>query len=176
LFIIYVIALGIVIGYICGGRLKWITNVPLHYKPLVLCAISIQLVIFSDLPFVIMIPDGVISLLHIISYILLIAFIVLNFKVPGIPIIGLGALLNSLVIFLNGGYMPSLLVNGNESIDNNITNISNKTLLPWLGDIFPLPEWLPLTNNFSIGDIFIGIGACIYLVINMKPHNKYPDY
>jgi hypothetical protein len=175
LFIIYVIVIGIIIGYLCGGELKYITDITLYYKPLVICAIFIQLIIFSDFSFVLLLSDIAISVLHIISYILLIAFIVLNFKIPGISVIGLGALLNSLVIFLNGGYMPSLLVKHTGAIDNNIIDISDKTIFPLLGDIFSLPEWLPLTNNFSIGDILIGIGACIYFVINMKPHSKQPN-
>jgi hypothetical protein len=31
--------------------------------------------------------------------------------------------------------------------------------LPWLGDVFAVPEGFPLANVFSIGDIIMAVGA-----------------
>jgi hypothetical protein len=173
LFIIYAIIIGILIGYIRGGNLKWITNKAMKYVWLIFCSIAIQLVIFSSLPFIKLSPDYIIAALHLVSYTLIIIFILFNIKIPGIAIVGFGSFLNFLVIFLNGGFMPSvssdLIKNfGKNTIDKNITTMSKHTYLPWLGDIFHLPAWLPLTNNFSIGDIIVALGVCIYFSLNMK--------
>jgi hypothetical protein len=172
LFIIYAILIGIIIGYIRGGKLKWITNRAMKYVWLIFFSIAIQLVIFSGLPYIKQSPDYIIAALHLISYTLIIVFILYNIKIPGIAVVGFGSFLNFLVIFLNGGFMPSVSLGlirniGKNTIDNNITTMSKHTYLPWLGDIFHLPAWLPLTNNFSIGDIIIALGVCIYFSLNM---------
>ena len=173
LFIIYAILIGVLIGYIRGGALKWITNRVMKHMWLIFCSISIQLVIFSSLPFIKLLPDYIIAALHLISYTLIIIFILFNIKIPGIAVVGLGSSLNFLVIFLNGGYMPSLSLTPirdfGKIIDKNITQISKHTYLTLLGDIFHLPAWLPLTNNFSIGDIIVALGVCVYFSINMSP-------
>ena len=170
MFIVYIVVLGIVAGYIRGGSLRRITRTPLKRSSLVITAIAIQLVIFSELSFVITAPQLIITSLQIISYILIIIFLIINYKVPGLLILGAGVVLNSLVIFLNGGYMPSAhtstaVIDGR--IDNNIVAIAHDTVLPWLGDIFRLPKWLPFTNWFSIGDILIGVGVFLYFYITM---------
>jgi hypothetical protein len=48
-----------------------------------------------------------------------------------------------------------------------------RTLLPWLGDVFVLPRPLPFANVFSIGDVLIGLGAVWFLVRAM--HRRVPD-
>ena len=60
------------------------------------------------------------------------------------------------------------LLNQGEPVHNS-ANMTGNTLLPWLGDIFYLPSWIPFSNVFSIGDIIIAIGICIYIVKNMHP-------
>ena len=181
MFIIYAVILGILLGLICGGNLKFLVQRPLYWKLLAICAFLIQIVIFSDIPFAKSLSGNVITILHIISYIFLLAFWIRNIKVPGIPVIGAGIFSNSLVIILNGGYMPTFSKNlENTSVSNaaeaisrgdavhNSIETTRSTLLPWLGDIFYMPSWVPFSNVFSIGDILIAAGICIYLVVNMK--------
>ena len=31
-------------------------------------------------------------------------------------------------------------------------------MLPWLGDVFAVPAWLPFANVFSIGDVLVLVG------------------
>ena len=33
--------------------------------------------------------------------------------------------------------------------------------VPWLVDRFAAPDWVPLTNVFSVGDVVIAIGAVV---------------
>jgi hypothetical protein len=36
--------------------------------------------------------------------------------------------------------------------------------LPWLVDRWPAPEWVPLANVFSVGDVVIALGAVVLVV------------
>lgn len=182
MFILYAVVLGIILGYITGGRMKNVAQRPLHWKGLALSAFAIQLVIFSNVPFMASVPKPVTVVLHYASYLLLLIFIIMNLKNTGIIIVGTGIFLNTLVIFLNGGYMPTIPENlKNTSVGktaeaisqgiavNNSAKMAGDTLLPWLGDVFYLPSWVPFSNVFSIGDILIAAGICVYIVINMRP-------
>lgn len=182
MFILYAVVFGIILGYATKGRLKNMVLRPLYWKSFVFLAFSIQLVIFSNLTFIETLPAIFIIIMHYFSYICLLAFIVRNIKNYGINVVGIGIFLNSLVIFINGGYMPTIpqnlkntsvwqsaeAINQGEAVQNS-AKMTSETLLPWLGDIFYLPSWIPLSNVFSIGDILIAAGICIYIVINMHP-------
>lgn len=190
MFITYAFLLGIAAGYLRGGSIKNLTQTPLVCNGLAFSAFALQIIIFSDLFPIKVLPPALIIFFHILSYILLIAFIFLNRRNHSLLIIGSGICLNGLVILLNGGYMPTHpeklsntsmnrfvapLQEGN-AVHNSIS-IDQNTLLPWLGDIFSLPSWLPLSNVFSIGDILIGMGIFLYFFIHMKPslvqHNDH---
>lgn len=182
MFILYAVVFGLILGYATKGRLQYMTLRPMYWKALALFAFAIQLIIFSNLSFIAELPDMIIVIFHYASYIFLLAFVIRNFKNLGITVVGIGILLNSLVIFLNGGHMPTLpqnfkntsvgksadILNQGETVHNS-AKLTGQTLLPWLGDIFYLPSWVPLSNVFSIGDILIALGICIYIVINMHP-------
>lgn len=184
MFVLYAVILGILIGYISGGRLKYLSQRLFKNLLLVITGFSIQILIFSDISFLKPLQNypGIITSLHILSYLLILAFVASNYKLPGIAFIGIGILLNATVIILNKGHMPAsiesfssssvgkyadLLIRG-ETI-NNSKAIAEDTILPWLGDIFAIPSYIPFSNVFSIGDIVIAIGVCIYFVLNMKP-------
>ena len=185
MFILYAVILGILIGYITKGNLKNIIQRPLFWTGLVFAAFAIQLVIFSNIPFVLTLPKAIIIVLHYVSYICLLIFVVRNYKNLGICVIGIGIFLNALVIFLNGGHMPTIVENLlntsiGQSIDlvgqgdavHNSAKMTSDTLLPFLGDIFYMPSWIPLSNVFSIGDIIIAVGICLYIAIHMHPVRK----
>lgn len=182
MFILYAVIIGVVIGYLRGGRMKWFMYRPLRQKELVIGAFLIQIILFSQIPLFQTIPHTVTAYLHLLSYGCLMIFIFLNKNLAGFPILGAGIFSNALAISLNGGYMPTYLHNlehtsmakYSELIAkgepfNNSMIITGNTKLPWLCDVFRLPKWLPLSNVFSIGDILIAIGICLFLAINMKP-------
>lgn len=182
MFFIFFVVLGIVIGYAAGGRLSNLLHRPLRYSYLAISALVIQLVIFSDFPFVELIKGAIVPF-HFVSYACLLAFVLLNRRHAGVVLAGLGIFLNSFVIFINGGYMPTFAENiKNTSMAGNAEAVSQgeavhnsmqatgDTLFPWLGDIFYLPSWFPLSNVFSIGDILIAVGICLYLIMSMQSH------
>jgi hypothetical protein len=90
-----------------------------------------------------------------------------------------GVGLNALVIAANQGYMPqspeaAAAVWGATRFDptrlQNITPMRPETLLPWLGDIFPQPRWLPRPNVVSIGDILLALGVAGWAFIAALPN------
>lgn len=182
MFILYAVVLGIIIGYAAKGSIKNFALRPLYWKLLALLSFTVQLIIFSNLTFIEAMPTTLKVILHYFSYLCLLTFIIRNIKNFGLNIAGFGIFLNSLVISLNGGHMPTLpqnlkntsvgqsadLINQGEAIHNSV-KMTNETLLPWLGDIFYLPSWIPFSNVFSIGDIIIAVGIFIYIVFNMHP-------
>jgi hypothetical protein len=49
--------------------------------------------------------------------------------------------------------------------------MSSDSRLPWLGDILPLPSWLPRANVLSIGDVVLalGVGGWIFASVMRSP-------
>ena len=181
MFILYAVIIGIIIGYLYKGRLKNLLKHPLKYIWLAIIGFLIQILIFSDIP-AFQLGKTSLAIFYLISYIFIFTFIILNRKIPGMIIIGIGTILNAAVIFLNGGYMPVSIesfektsIGKNEAMllhegdtTNNSQAINKDTILPWLGDIFYIPAWLPFSNVFSIGDILIAFGVCVYFIQGMK--------
>lgn len=181
MFIVYSLIIGIIIGYCTGGNIKNLAGQRFRHIWIVIFAFIVQVLLFSDFTFL-KFDSFIVVPLHLASYAALLTFVFLNRKVWGVVVIGAGIFLNSLVIFLNGGYMPTYSeylastsmsrhaeAIGRGDIVHNSIGITEETLLPWLGDIFHLPSWIPFSNVFSIGDMIIGVGVCIYFAYAMRP-------
>lgn len=118
------------------------------------------------------------------SYVLVLAFIVLNRRRVGFLVIGAGALLNLLAIVTNGGLMPISPANmekagfGDElaklelgdavPLSKNVLLEESDTNLQWLTDRFAWDSPGPFPV-FSVGDVIIGIGLVIVLVALFLP-------
>jgi hypothetical protein len=80
---------------------------------------------------------------------------------------GLGIALNLTVIVANGGWMPRVDAVAAHPIDrgdqasalNNTTPMAADTRLWWLGDTIAQPDWLPMANVVSPGDLLLSLGA-----------------
>lgn len=186
------VAIGLLIGILTGGSFSGFSVARFRFFPLLIAAALIQVVIFTP-------PVGTYEIIHdtgrfIYMGTLLATLFVLvsNVHIPGLKIVLLGAALNALVIFANGGYMPSPesalreagrydhVVQEQADIDagkriphTNSTITDEDTRLEYLGDIIAIPEGYPLANVISIGDIFIALGAAIavYRVMHLKPQD-----
>lgn len=108
-----------------------------------------------------------------------------NRKYAGLWFIGVGALLNALVMMFNGGRMPvdvgrlSTEAYMTEALDLILKGADNKhvaidatTKIPALADIYSVPGFLGLGMPLiSIGDIIIAVGLfllCIQFVLNPR--------
>lgn len=150
-------------------------SIQIHHIWLVLAAYMPQFFIFFLPATRSMIPDRWVSILFMLSQILLLAFIWFNRKIPGGWLMGLGLLLNFLVISLNSGMMPltpenaqHLLPTGSSATltlgervgtSKDILLERSATKLWFLGDIFLLPKWLGYPLAFSPGDVCLSLGA-----------------
>jgi hypothetical protein len=41
--------------------------------------------------------------------------------------------------------------------------------LSWLVDRWAAPDWVPLANVFSVGDVVIAVGAFVVVLVAMRP-------
>lgn len=149
---------------IAGGDLRRLSRLEFRYAPLLLFALLVQVVIISVIPEG---NEGVKEVVHIGSYLLVFVFLALNVRVPGVWLIGLGALLNFVAIAANGGVMPADAdairragMARDEGSFENSQVVENPRLLI-LGDRFALPESWPVSNVFSVGDVLIVLGAAL---------------
>jgi hypothetical protein len=126
-------------------------------------------------------PDEVASVCLVCSQFLLLVFAAVNWRLTGMPMLALGLGCNLAVILANGGFMPltwdaaaSLatpsVLNSLElgerisSGSKDILLLDAQIVLSWLADRFVPPHFLPYRFAFSLGDIFIAIGAFWLLV------------
>jgi hypothetical protein len=146
-----------------GGRLGRLASIRVRGTWVPVVALAGQVLITTILPGG---SPAVHKAVHIGTYVLIGAILWCNRRLPGIPVIGLGAVLNALVIIVNGGQMAASrtaervaglhLPPGFE----NSAPLAHPHLL-WLGDIIPWPG--PFPNVLSIGDGLIYAGALILL-------------
>ena len=92
---------------------------------------------------------------------------------PRMLVVALGAASNLAAIIANGGYMPASIAAMEalgkvpKTVYSNSAVVPEPALAP-LTDIFALPSWLPWANIFSIGDVLIGLGVVLVIVLAMR--------
>jgi len=177
------ILLGVVLGYLFGGRLSNLEHLRLRGLWLVAIALLLQMLIFplfTDQP---ILSVGT-AALHIVSYVLVFSFLLVNvLRASPLLLVGAGAALNLLVISLNGGLMPAsqsalekagatevLAALAESPVYGNIVLMGESTKWNALGDILYLPAWFPLARTFSIGDLLVIVGLTLLIVKGMRAH------
>ena len=167
-----VVLLALVLGKLLGGRLSALADVRIRGKSLVFAAIGLQLVAFPVDLMPWSTPTAVAKAIWLGSYGLLVAMLLLNARMPGLRLIAAGLACNVVAIVANGGLMP---VRGEAlraaGTDYTVHNNSIQLAAPHLGalvDRWAAPRWLPLANVYSVGDVLIGLGLVVAIVVAMR--------
>jgi hypothetical protein len=175
-----VLLLGVAAGWILGLIRAWIQKTPysvpeLSNSWLVVVALIPQLLAFQIPATAQWFSDQAAAVVLVSSLVSLLVFVWFNRGRDGIVIIGLGLILNLLVIALNGGLMPiapetaialfpdvphsTWQVGTRPGRSKNILLPHEGTRLADLSDAILLPEWFPWVRALSPGDLLIVLGV-----------------
>ncbi|WP_308751741.1 DUF5317 domain-containing protein [Candidatus Oleimmundimicrobium sp.] len=169
--------LSIFIGWLRGGSLRRFADWNFRLPWVFIVAFLLQFFL-PQIASVFNLGKNFAFFILVFSYILLMEGIILNLKNKYFPVLGLGILLNFLVITLNRGMpvsletvakygSPEAALKIKQSFDFIHISMGNETLLKFLADIIPVPTLLPLGMSLvSVGDLFISLG--IFLVVQKQ--------
>lgn len=170
MFILYAIPIGIVAGYVLGGRLERLAEIPFRWGWLAVIGLFVQVLLFAE-PVAERIGAAG-TPVYLASTVAVLAAVLRNVRIPGMPLVVLGAASNLLAIVLNGGVMPASpeavagLVPEGSGFSNSAV-LADPAVRP-LTDIFTLPAWVPFANVFSIGDVLLGLGVVTVIALGMR--------
>jgi hypothetical protein len=170
-FILYALIAGLVIGTAAGGRWLALGSIPFRWAPLIFAGFLAQVVLFSD--FVAERIGAAGPTLYVISTLAVGIAVVRNARLPGMPLIILGAASNMAAILANDGFMPAapgaLASLGKLApvVYSNSTVVAQPAL-ELLTDRFALPAALPFANVFSVGDVLLGAGVVVLIAVTMR--------
>jgi hypothetical protein len=170
MFVLYAILVGLVLGTLLGGAPERLGGIRFRSAGLIVAGLVTQLVLFSG-----PVAEHVHAVgpaVYVASTGLVLAAVVRNAMIPGLPLVAAGASLNLAAIVANGGYMPAsaaaLGAHGFTSgAYSNSVVLSNPALAPFT-DVMALPGWVPFANVFSIGDVAIMVGIVVAIVVQMR--------
>lgn len=153
--------LSIAIGLLRGGSIHRFAGLELRALWLVLVAFALQFAMRVG-----GYGGPVLSgIIYAATYLMLVAFLVLNRSRWELLVLGAGLLSNATVIWVNGGKMPVsqeayLLATGTAMPTSDPTHVAltAATRLRWLADIWALPRPFPLPGVFSLGDAVVVTG------------------
>jgi MFS family permease len=173
------ILLALIIGALLGGGLPRLADLRLRWLPLLVAALLIRIgavVLRANLP-ELNLPVG---WAFIAVYLLILAWLAGNWRVPGLQIASIGIGLNTLAVMLNGGMMPiwsDAFAAAGFSPDamgrDPFHFLADATSLAsfissggLFGDVIPLP--VPIIRDVvSIGDVLLALGIGWAIVYSM---------
>ena len=175
MFVLTVLCVALIFSLLTGGRLRYVENFRLKALLLGVGAFVVQLLIFTSR------GESLLGVLlpwvYVLSLLMLVAFLLVNYRVFGVPILLVGLMLNLLVIGVNHGRMPAdpqaLVATGQSSPAEqlvrdgtaaNVVLMSDQTHLNFLGDYIVLPFLGGMGSAYSIGDLvaLVGEAALVY--------------
>ena len=185
-----ILLIAVLAGLIVG--IGWARSINRPYRAPLLKSLWLVFVAFLPQLFVAylpvphsLLPDWLAAISLSVSLLIFLLFVWLNRRLPGVPVLIMGLLLNLLVILANRGWMPispqtasHLLIDGNvlgsQSLgrrfgQKDILLLPQDMQLEYLSDRFLLPDWFPYKVAFSLGDILIALG--VFWLLAKPPGN-----
>lgn len=167
-------AIAALAGRMRGGSLETLAATRLEWLALLWVALALQIVpaLWLDL------SDAAALAVVAASNLILITWLLLNRGLPGVGWMAAGLLLNLIVITANGAMPVSHTAAEIAGVDRSPTAAELKhepmnasTLLPWLGDVIPLPR---LGEVLSIGDLVLVAGIVRLVYCRMVANAPIP--
>ncbi len=170
-----VVLVAVCLGYLFGGRLHRLEGLRPRWWGLVIFGLAIQ---FIPLPEGIAGTDLVIRTAVLsLSYALLIAFGLVNVRMPGMLLVVIGLACNMTVIVVNGGMPASaqaLIDSGQEDVLASLRDqgadkhhlLTDEDQLTFLADVIAIPQ--PIGQAVSVGDILVYAGLTWLVVAAMR--------
>jgi hypothetical protein len=170
-----VIGLSVLAGYLLGGRLRNFERLRLRWWGLAPLGLALQAIPLPDA------RHGTDLLVRVAvlssSFLLLLLFAVINFRVAGMWLLFIGLTLNFAVIAANGGMPVSrhaleasgqadvlqLLLKDQGAKHHLLTSDDNLT---FLADVIPVAG--PIEQVVSVGDVFVYLGLAWLIVSVMR--------
>jgi uncharacterized protein DUF5317 len=167
------VVIALLVGWLTGGRLGGLANVPLRGWPLMIgAAVASGVgVVVGDA------ADGTVAVVATVAAAaLLIVLVVRNAAVEGIPLLAAGLLLNAIVVGANGAMPVSLdaaaaagVATGPFATGDDARHVlaGPTTRLDRLGDVIavPLPHYPEVV---SPGDVLVVAGVALLVVAGMR--------
>ena len=173
MFALFAIPIGILAGYLLGGRLEHLGDLHFRWWWLAVGGLVAQVILFAGPVATVVGPWG--PPLYVASTVAVLIAVLRDVRaIPGLAVVVVGAASNLLAILANGGVMPAssaavaaLETETGPGFSNSVV-VASPALAP-LTDIFVLPAWLPFANVYSIGDVLIGLGIVLVIALGMRP-------
>ena len=144
-----------------GGRLRHLADFRLRGAGWIAITLVIQVAAVE----IAVGPKWLPAATHVATYGAAAVFLWANRRIPGLPVLGLGAACNGIAIAANRGTLPASAqalrrAGMSEQADKFVNSgVMAHPRLSFLGDVFSVPASWPLHNVFSVGDVLIVLGA-----------------
>ena len=161
MFMLFAILPAFLVAWALGGRFEGFLKQRFRSVWLIWVALGVQIILFTPLGNGI--PAGSLRLAHSLTYLPIIAFLVLN-RSAGLALIAVGVASNFVAIVANGGLMPvdpqaqQAVFGAGFDYGHPVNTDATADHLLLLGDVMALPSWFPFANAFSIGDLLLAVG------------------
>ena len=156
------VGFGVLAGLALGGRISRLRTLKLAWLPLLAIAVAIRLLAPT--------AGGLAATVYVVGFLGVAAVAVRNAAMPGMPLVAAGALLNLVVVAMNGG-MPVSDDAVRAAAAAVPTDALHRTAtadakLIFLSDVIPVGI---LRAVYSIGDVFIALGGAVLTFRAVRP-------
>jgi hypothetical protein len=181
--VLAVLGVALVSSVLTGGRLGYARNWQLKGLWMALGAFAVQTALFTQWGTG-LVGEALVPVVYVVTLSALVAFLVTNRRVLGVPILLAGLMLNMLVISANAGRMPASVeaLAGAGRVEEadllrlrgaaaNCVLMSDSTRLNMLGDNIVIRLGGSVGSAYSVGDLvaLAGEAVVVFGVLRAKP-------